>query len=31
MESAMKEGYVANYGFIKESSDEWDFTAGDGV
>ena len=27
---AMKEGYVANYGFIKESSKEWDFTSGDG-
>jgi len=28
---AMKEGYVANYGFIKESSKEWDFTSGDGI
>lgn len=28
---ALKEGYVANYGFIKESSEEWDFTSGDGV
>ena len=31
MESAMKEGYLANYGFIKESSEEWDFTSGDGI
>ena len=28
---AMKEGYVANYGFIRESSEEWDFTSGDGL
>ena len=31
MERAMKEGYVANYGFIKESGEEWDFTLGDGM
>ena len=31
MEWAMKEGYVANYGFIKESSREWDFTSGDDI
>ena len=31
MERAMKEGYLANYGFIKESSEEWDFTLGDGI
>jgi metal-responsive CopG/Arc/MetJ family transcriptional regulator len=31
MELAMKEGYEANYGFIKESSKEWDFTSGDGI
>jgi len=31
MESAMKEGYLANYGFIKESSEGWDFTSGDGI
>ena len=31
MELAMKEGYTANYGFIKESSKEWDFTSGDGI
>jgi len=31
IELAMKEGYVANYGFIKESGKEWDFTSGDGI
>jgi len=31
MEQAMKEGYMANYGFIKESGEEWDFTLGDGI
>ena len=31
MERAMKEGYLANYGFIKESGEEWDFTLGDGI
>lgn len=31
MELAMKEGYEANYGFIKESNKEWDFTLGDGI
>ena len=31
MELAMKEGYSANYGFIKESSKEWDFISGDGI
>lgn len=31
MELAMKEGYIANYGFTKESSNEWDFTSGDGI
>jgi len=31
MELAMKEGYEANYGFIKESNKEWDFTTGDGI
>ena len=31
MERAMKEGYLANYGFIKQSSEEWDFTLGDGI
>ena len=30
-ERVMKEGYLANYNFIKESSTEWDFTLGDGV
>jgi len=29
-ERAMKEGYLANYDFIKESSEELDFTLGDG-
>jgi metal-responsive CopG/Arc/MetJ family transcriptional regulator len=28
---AMKAGYEANYDFIKESNEEWDFTLGDGV
>ena len=31
IEQAVKEGYVANYNFIKESSKEWDFSAGDGI
>ena len=31
MERAMKEGYMANYGFIKDSSEEWDFTLEDGI
>ncbi len=31
IELAMKEGYVANYDFIKESGKEWDFTSGDGI
>ena len=31
MERAMKEGYIANYGFIKESGEEWDYTLGDGM
>ena len=31
MERAMKEGYMANYGFIKKSGEEWDFTLGDGM
>ena len=31
MERAMKEGYMANYGFIKESGEEWDFTLGDSM
>ncbi len=31
VEQAMKEGYLANYDFIKESSKEWGFTSGDGV
>jgi len=31
IESAMKKGYLANYGFIKESAREWDFTSGDGL
>ena len=31
IERAMKEGYTANYGFIKESAEEWDFTLGDGI
>jgi Arc/MetJ-type ribon-helix-helix transcriptional regulator len=31
LERAMKEGYLANYGFIKESSQEWDFTLGDDI
>ena len=30
-ELEMKEGYLANYDFIKESSQEWDFTLGDGL
>lgn len=31
MELALKEGYEANYEFIKESSNEWDFSTGDGI
>ena len=31
VERAMKERYMANYGFIKESDEEWDFTLGDGI
>ena len=31
MELAMKEGYVANSNFIKESSEEWDFSNGDDI
>ena len=31
MTQAMKEGYMANYNFIKESSKEWNFTSGDGI
>jgi len=31
MERFMKEGYLANYDFIKESGEEWDFTLGDGI
>ena len=31
MERAMKEGYLANYGFIKESDEKWDFTLVDGI
>jgi metal-responsive CopG/Arc/MetJ family transcriptional regulator len=31
MEWAMKEGYMANYDSIKESSKEWNFTSGDGI
>lgn len=31
MKRAMKEGYMANYNFIKESSKEWNFTSGDGI
>jgi len=27
----MKEGYLSNYDFIRESSKEWDFTSGDGL
>ena len=30
-EREMKEGYLANYDFIKESSREWDSTLGDGL
>ncbi|MFQ6044143.1 MAG: hypothetical protein ACE5PV_25090 [Candidatus Poribacteria bacterium] len=30
-EHEMKEGYLANYDFIKKSSKEWDFTLGDGL
>ena len=29
--AALKEGYVANYQFIRESSREWDVTSGDGL
>lgn len=31
IELAMKEGYSANYDFIKESSEEWNFTSEDGI
>ena len=31
IELAMKEGYLANYEFVKESSSDWDFTSGDGL
>jgi metal-responsive CopG/Arc/MetJ family transcriptional regulator len=31
IEQAMKEGYTANYDFIKESGEEWDFTLEDGI
>ena len=31
IELAMKEGYLANYGFVKESNSDWDFTSGDGI
>ncbi len=30
LEHSMKEGYLTNYDFIRESSAEWDFTLGDG-
>lgn len=30
-EREMREGYLANYDFIKKSSKEWDFTLGDGL
>ena len=30
-EQQMKEGYLANYDFIKESDGEWDDTIGDGL
>lgn len=29
-EHNMKEGYLTNYSFIKESSEDWDVTLGDG-
>ena len=31
IEVAIKERYVANHGFIKEKSDLWVFTSGDGT
>ena len=31
IELSMKQGYVANYDFIKKSNEDWDFTSGDGV
>ncbi len=31
LEQSMREGYPANYDFIKESSSEWDFTLKDGA
>ena len=31
IEAGLKEGYLANYEFVKESSREWDFTSGDGL
>ncbi|MCP4106387.1 MAG: ribbon-helix-helix protein, CopG family [Desulfobacteraceae bacterium] len=31
LEQSMREGYLANYDFIKESSSEWDFTLKDGA
>ncbi len=30
LEQSMREGYLANYDFIKKSSSEWDFTLKDG-
>ena len=29
IELAMKEGYLANYGFVKESNSDWDYTSGE--
>mgnify|MGYP000337890310 CR=1 FL=1 len=31
LERAMKEGYMANFEFIKDSGEEWDFTLEDGM
>ena len=31
LERSMKEGYMANYDFIKKSNKEWDFTLKDGL
>ncbi len=31
IDRAVKEGYAANYDFIKESSKEWDFSTEDGT
>jgi metal-responsive CopG/Arc/MetJ family transcriptional regulator len=31
IEASLKEGYLANYEFVKESSRGWDFTSGDGL